>query len=113
MIAVRDIGRYGLWAFEKHAELNGREIDLAGDQLTMPQTADLIGQAMGRKVSFFQVPIADVRKASEDYAAMLEWFDRVGYDADIEKTAKESGVQPTRFTDWVKTANWQPLAATR
>ena len=31
MIAVRDIGKYGLLAFEKAEELNRKEIDLAGD----------------------------------------------------------------------------------
>ena len=31
MIAVKDIGKYGLLAFEKAEELNRKEIDLAGD----------------------------------------------------------------------------------
>src|SRR5436190_9967978 len=39
MIAVEDIGKYGARAFIKHAEMAGREIDLAGDDLTGPQAA--------------------------------------------------------------------------
>ena len=113
MIAVRDIGKYGLWAFERHAALNGRAIDIAGDQLTMPSTADILTQATGQKVSFSPVPIDEVRKASADYAAMLEWFDRVGYDVDIEGTAKESGIRPTSLATWAPTANWAPAPATR
>ncbi len=45
VIAVRDIGKYGLLAFEKAEELNRREIDLAGDAHTMPQTAQIPGNA--------------------------------------------------------------------
>jgi uncharacterized protein YbjT (DUF2867 family) len=113
MIAVRDIGKYGLWAFEHHASLNGRAIDIAGDQHTMPETARILGQAMGREVAFVQVPIEDVRAYSADYAAMLEWFDRVGYDADIAGRAKESGIRPTTLAEWAATVTWAPAAAAR
>jgi len=112
MIAVKDIGKYGLWAFENHAKLNGRAIDIAGDQATMPQTAEVLSRTTGRQVTFVPVPIEEVRKFSEDYALMLEWFDRVGYDADIAKTSTESGIRPTPFAEWAPTANWtSPVAA--
>jgi uncharacterized protein YbjT (DUF2867 family) len=106
MIAVSDIGKYGAWAFENHAALNGRGIDIAGDQLTMTQTAEIIGRSAKREVSFVPVPIAEVRKFSEDFALMLEWFDRVGYDADIVKTSAESSVLPTKFAEWAAKQNW-------
>jgi uncharacterized protein YbjT (DUF2867 family) len=108
MIAVRDIGKYGAWAFERHAELNGRAIDIAGDRKTMPQTAEILGRAMNRPVVHFQVPIEEVRKFSADFAAMLEWFDRVGYSADIESTSKESGIRPTTLEEWAATAALAP-----
>lgn len=106
MIAVNDIGKYGLAAFEKHKELNGREIDIAGDALTMPETARILSEAAGKKVDFVQLPIEEVRKFSEDYAMMLEWFDRVGYNADIAGNTKEFGIKPTSFKDWAKQQNW-------
>lgn len=106
MIAVEDIGKYGLWIYENYEKLNGKEIDIAGDELTMPETAKLISEAKGDKVSFFQVPIEEIRKFSDDFAIMLEWFDEVGYNADIDKNAKESGIKPTRFAEWVKTVKW-------
>jgi len=111
MIAVKDIGRYGLWAFENHSQLNGRAIDIAGDQATMPQTAEVLGRSTGHAVKFVPVPIEEVRKFSEDYALMLEWFDRVGYEADIARTSAESGIQPTRLAEWATTANWKATVA--
>ncbi len=106
MISVADIGKYGKLAFEKHAELNGKALDIAGDELTMPQTAALIAKAAGKPVTHFQVPIEDVRKGSEDFALMLEWFDAVGYDADIAVNAKAYGIRPTPFAEWVQTVKW-------
>jgi uncharacterized protein YbjT (DUF2867 family) len=106
MIAVADIGKYGLWAFENHEKLNGSAFDIAGDNLTMPETAKGISAASGRQIGFVPIPIEEIRKMSEDYAIMLEWFDRVGYDADIDGMSKESGIKPTRFSDWVATVKW-------
>jgi uncharacterized protein YbjT (DUF2867 family) len=106
MIAVADIGKYGALAFDKHEELNGREIDLAGDAHTMPETAEILSRATGRPVTFEPTPIEDVRQFSADFASMLEWFDSVGYDADIEGRASELGVQPQSLEDWAATSNW-------
>ncbi|PYP45307.1 MAG: NmrA/HSCARG family protein [Gemmatimonadetes bacterium] len=106
MIAVRDIGTYGLLAFEKAEELNRKEIDLAGDAHTMPQAAQILSKAAGRTITFQPVPIAEVRKAGEDYALMLEWFDRVGYNADISGNVKRYGIKPTTLAEWAASVRW-------
>ena len=113
MIAVADIGKYGAWAFENHAALNGRALDIAGDELTMPDTAAVLSRAMGRDVRFVPVPIEEVRKFSDDFATMLEWFDRVGYNADVPARSAESGIRPTKLAEWASTVSWQPAPATR
>ena len=106
MIAVEDIGKYGRWAFDEAAKLNRREIDIAGDELTGSEIARIISEASGHSVEFAPPPIEEIRKFSEDFAVMLEWFDRVGYDADIEKNARESGIRPTKFAEWARRQNW-------
>jgi len=72
----------------------------------MPEVAKILSAASGRKIEFVQADIADVRKWSEDYALMLEWFDRVGYDADIAGLQKKYGIRPTSFNDWAKRVRW-------
>lgn len=106
MIAVRDIGKYLARAFEQNEKLANQEIDIAGDELTMPETARILSDATGKTVRHVQVPIEDVRKASMDFALMLEWFDAVGYDVDIPANAKAYGIRPTTFTEWAKTQAW-------
>ena len=100
MIATEDIGRFISRAFLDPAGMNRREIDLAGDALTIPQAAATLSQAFGRTINFVQVPIEDVRKNSEDFALMLEWFDRVGYEADIPALQREFGFTPLTLADW-------------
>jgi uncharacterized protein YbjT (DUF2867 family) len=100
MIAVEDIGKYGARAFTDAARLNGREIDLAGDAATMPQTASILSEALGRPIEFVRLPIEEVRKNSADFAMMLEWFDRVGYNADIPGLEREFGFKPFTLREW-------------
>jgi uncharacterized protein YbjT (DUF2867 family) len=107
MIAVKDIGAYGRIAFERHEELNGQALDIAGDELTPVEAAELLSNATGRAISHFQVPIEDVRQFSADFAAMLEWFDAVGYSADIEGNQKRFGVEPTTFAAWAASVSWE------
>lgn len=102
MIAVEDIGRMGARAFTHAAELNRAEIDIAGDSATMPAAAAALGRALGRSIAFVQVPIEEVRKGSADFALMLEWFDRVGYDVDIPALERRFDLRLTRLDDWVK-----------
>jgi uncharacterized protein YbjT (DUF2867 family) len=100
MIAVEDIGKYGARAFTDAAKLNGREIDVAGDACTMPAATHVLSEALGRPITFVQVPIAEVRKNSEDFAIMLEWFGEVGYNVDIAATSREFGIAPTSLAEW-------------
>lgn len=106
MIAVSDIGKYGLLAFERHEELNGQAIDIAGDELTPVEMASILSEVTGRGITHYNVPIEEVRESSEDFAAMLEWFDAAGYDADIEGNAREYSITPTRFADWAARQDW-------
>jgi uncharacterized protein YbjT (DUF2867 family) len=102
MIAVDDIGWFGARAFTDAAVLNRREIDLAGDIRTMPETAKVLSEALDRPIAFAQTPIEQVRQYSKDTAVMLEWFDLVGYSADIVGLEREFGRALTKLPDWAR-----------
>jgi uncharacterized protein YbjT (DUF2867 family) len=102
MIDVSDIGQYGALAFTD-ARFKNLELDIAGDARTMPETAATMAKAMGKPLEYLQIPMSEVRKNSDDFALMLEWFERVGYDVDIAATAKEYGVKPTSLSEWAST----------
>ena len=102
MIAVEDVGLFGALAFTRASELNGRALDIAGDAVTMPTAAATLSHELGRPIEYLQIPIAEVRKNSEDMALMLEWFDRVGYEADIAGLQQEFGVKMTSLEAWAR-----------
>ena len=106
MIAVDDIGAYGLLVFEQAERFNGRELDIAGDEVTMPEAARILGEAMKRKVAFVPVPIEEVRKGSADAAVMYEWFDRVGYDVHIRSRSRECGIPAMSLESWAAKTRW-------
>jgi uncharacterized protein YbjT (DUF2867 family) len=100
MIAVADIGRYAARAFTDAAGLNGRAIDLAGDKVTGPEAAAVLSKTFGRQINFTSVPLDQVRQVSEDAAIMLDWFNRVGYSADIPALEREFGWKPMTLPEW-------------
>jgi uncharacterized protein YbjT (DUF2867 family) len=102
MIAVNDIGWFGARAFTDAAALNRREIDIAGDVRTMPEAAEILTEALGWPIAFAQTPIEQVRKYNKDLALMFEWFERVGYSADIVGLEREFGRTLTKLPDWAR-----------
>ena len=81
---------------------SGREIDIAGDIRTMPEAAEILTEALGRPIAFAQTPIEPVRQYSKEMALMLEWFERVGYSADISGLEREFGLSLTKLPDWAR-----------
>ena len=102
MIAVDDIGWLGARAFTDGAALNRREIDIAGDVRTMPEAAEILTKVVGRPIAFAQTPIEPVRQHSKEMALMLQWFERVGYSADIAGLEREFGRTLTKVPDWAR-----------
>src|SRR6202023_3408310 len=102
MIAVDDIGWFGARAFTDATALNRREIDLAGDVRTMPEAAGVLAEALGRPIAFAETPIEQVRQYSKDMALMLQWFDRVGYSADVAGLEREFGRALTKLPEWAR-----------
>ena len=61
----------------------GQRYDIAGDELTNERMVSILSDVIGRKISYNSFPAAALRAQSEDMALMFEWFDAVGYSADI------------------------------
>jgi uncharacterized protein YbjT (DUF2867 family) len=103
MIAVDDIGKYGAKAFADADEMNNIDFDIAGDALTMPEVAAALGPVVGKTLTYAQTPMAVIRQNSEDLALMTEWFERVGYSADIAGNEKRFGIHTLTFAEWIRT----------
>ena len=107
LIALEDIGKFGALAFKEHDRMNGVELDIAGDRRTMPETAGIISLALDKKVVFERVPIEEMRKVNQDLAIMFEWFDRVGYNVDIDAVGKNYGIKCRTLPEWANQVAWR------
>jgi uncharacterized protein YbjT (DUF2867 family) len=105
MIAVDDIGGFVALVFSHPDEYTGKAIELAGDELTIPQVADIFSSVLGQKVLFVRMPIEEIRRVSSDLALMFEWFNRYGYQADIPALRR---VYPQLMTveKWLQKSDW-------
>jgi uncharacterized protein YbjT (DUF2867 family) len=103
MIAVDDIGKFGAKAFADADQMKDVAIDIAGDSLTMTEAAAALGAVVGKTLTFQQTPLAAIRQRSEDLALMTEWFERVGYSADIAGNEERFGIHALTFAEWIRT----------
>jgi uncharacterized protein YbjT (DUF2867 family) len=88
-IAVDDIGAFAAIAFSNPDEWIGQVIEIAGDELTMRETAETFSHALNRDVKYVQVPWNDFKKqAGDEMTTMYRWFEDEGYKADIEALRK-------------------------
>jgi len=110
MIAVADIARFVRLVLERPSEFQGKRIDIASDSLTGPEMAKVLTEVTGSAIGYSEAPLARVRAQSEDFARMWEWFDRVGYNSDINALRRaypEVGWHD--FRQWVREQDWTVL----
>jgi uncharacterized protein YbjT (DUF2867 family) len=83
MIACRDIGAFAALAFAGQDGVAGRELEIAGDELSPVEIAAAFSEAAGRPVRFERLPLEALATKSAENATMFGWFEASGYRADI------------------------------
>ncbi|MBC7814413.1 MAG: NmrA/HSCARG family protein [Burkholderiales bacterium] len=110
-IAVDDIGWFTAYAFDHPQQFIGQAIELAGDALTEPQAAEVIGGVVGREVQ--PGPAWSNGDESEEAKAeaqkMIKWFNDEGYEADIPALRQ---IHPGLLTleAWLLKTGWKDAA---
>lgn len=111
MVAVDDIGHVAADCFDSREEFLGRGIELAGDEMALPQACMMMGDAIGRPVTYVRQDMDEVRRQNPDFAAMYQWFDDHGYRADIHALRQRFGYLET-FADYLARTGWETLRHT-
>jgi uncharacterized protein YbjT (DUF2867 family) len=110
-IALADIAQFTALVIERREGFLGQRIDIASDELTSESVAAEISEASGRHIEYMALPLDAVRQQSEDAARMYEWFDRVGYDADVVGLRSlYPDVDWHRFSTWAREQDWSGIA---
>lgn len=102
-VDLREIGQFTAKVLTHPDQFRGQRINLASDESTPTQMARAIQDAGGPRLRHTPPPLAEVRKQSEDQALMWEWFNDVGYSADINGLRRSHpDVQWRSFSDWAR-----------
>jgi len=103
-IALSDIAAFTGVVLENREEFVGRRLDIASDELAGEEVAEVLTRVTGREIHYVELPLEQVRQAmGEDGARMFEWFDQVGYSADIEALRRDhQEVGWHTFEDWIR-----------
>lgn len=110
MIAAADLAKFTALVIEQPGAFNGRRINLASDEVSPNEVNGIIGRVTGRALTVQGIPPAALREQNPDFAAMFEWFDKVGYSVDIAGLKRDyPSVGWHTFESWAKAQPWDTL----
>jgi uncharacterized protein YbjT (DUF2867 family) len=105
MVAVDDIGAVAAAVLIAPSRVPTGAVEIAGDELTGSQIADVFGRRAGQPARFEALPVAAA--GDDDLRAMFTWFAKPpSYQADRALTA-ELDPQVQTFDQWVD-EHWSP-----
>lgn len=110
-VALSDIAAFTGVVLENREEFEGRRVDIASDELAGEEAAEVLTRVTGHEIEYVELPLEQVRQAmGEDGARMFEWFDQVGYSADIAALRRDHPeVGWHTFEGWAKEQEWSAL----
>src|ERR671914_1336424 len=110
--ALENIAEFSALVLERGKPFLGKRIDIASDEVTGEQAAKILSNELGQRIRYVHVPLEQVYQANEDMSRMYEWYERVGTGIDIASLhQKYPEVNWRTFKDWVKSQNWDDVAA--
>ena len=105
MVAVDDIGAFVALVFSQPDKYIGKEFELAGDELTMPEAASVFAEAVGRPVDFVEQPLEQLASFSPEMAEMMQEFNLKRNQADIDDLRRRHPGLMT-FEQWLQASGW-------
>jgi len=111
-IATEDIGAFAALAFERPKEFIGLELEIAGSELTNPETAETFSRVLGKPVKFQLLPMPLVRVVlGKEFYQMFRWFNEEGFRADIKELRRRySEIRLQTLEEWLRSEGWHKHA---
>ena len=82
-ISVQDIASFTALVLENRDRFLGKRVNIGGDEIDGFRTAEIISRASGQKIDYAEVDIERLLDADQDLGKMFDWFNRVGFSADL------------------------------
>lgn len=111
-IATDNIGAFVALAFDRPQEFIGKELEIAGSELTNIEAAEVFSRVLGKPVKFQKLPLPLVRLIlGKEFYLMFRWFNDAGFQADIPALRKRyPEVRLHTLEEWLRAEGWQKRA---
>ena len=111
-IAADDIGAFAALAFERPGEFIGKELEIAGSELTNVEAAKVFSRVLGKPVKFQKLPLPLVRLIlGKEFHVMFRWFNEAGYKADIPALRRAyPEIHLHSLEEWLRSEGWHKRA---
>jgi hypothetical protein len=101
--ALQNIAEFSALVLERLKPFLGRRIDIASDEVTGEQAAEILSNVLGYKIRYVPIPLEQVYQANEDMARMYDWYGKVRTGIDISALHQEyPEVNWITFKDWAR-----------
>jgi len=105
-ISAEDIGKFVGIVVNKGEDMFGQRINIAGDAISGEEVAKVLSTVLGKDIKYEGFSPDYLREQSEDMANMYEWFNNIGYSADLKYLAQ---YELKSFKDWAMKQEWPAL----
>ena len=110
-ISVQDIAMLATEAFEKPGEWMAKELNIASDEMTQQEAAELFSNVLGKPVAYNQVSWEETaNRMPPQLIKVFQWYETSGFKADVTSLRQRYPNMMTleqylRDTGW---ENWRP-----
>jgi uncharacterized protein YbjT (DUF2867 family) len=111
-IAADDIGAFVALAFERPGAFIGKELEIAGSELTNIEAAKVFSRVLGKPARFQKLPLPLVRLIlGKEFYAMFRWFNDYGFRADIPGLRRDyPEIHLHTLEEWLREEGWHKRA---
>ena len=111
-IATDDIGAFVALAFDRPGEFIGKELEIAGSELTNLEAAKVFSRVLGKPVKFQKLPLLLFRLVlGKEFYTMFRWFNEAGFKADIPGLRRAyPEIHLHTLEEWLRNEGWHKRA---
>jgi uncharacterized protein YbjT (DUF2867 family) len=104
-IPIQDVLAFTAHVVESRDAMLGERIEIASDEITAQQAAEIVTRFLGRRVAIADPPAASTNP-------LFAWLERVGTHVDIAALRRHyPELRWHTFAEWTRTQDWGPLRA--
>jgi uncharacterized protein YbjT (DUF2867 family) len=90
----------------------GRELEIAGSELTNPEAAQVFSRVLDKPVKFQKLPLPLIGLVlGKEFYLMFRWFNEAGFEADIPGLRRNyPEVHLHTLEEWLREEGWHKRA---